>query len=198
MANIKQIEGKNGVSFKITVFAGRNSTGKQIRHYRTFTPEQGKTQKQIEKDVQKAAFEFEREIEQGYVADNRQTFQQYADYVIDLKVRTGIKHRTIFYYKTMLERINPIIGHLKLIEIRPQHLNAFYKKLGQDGENKLTRGKLSNKTILEHHRLISTIMCQAEKEMLIPYNPSKRATPPKNEKKRINYFQQSEIEHICD
>lgn len=47
---------------------------------------------------------------------------------------------------------------MKLSEIRPQHLNQFYDNLAEEGQNKTTGGKLANKTILEHHRLISTIM----------------------------------------
>lgn len=42
---------------------------------------------------------------------------------------------------------------------------------------------LSNKTILEHHRFISVVFNQAEKEMLVQYNPAERATPPRVEQK---------------
>lgn len=41
MANIKRIDGKTGVSYKITVTRGRDSSGKQIRHYMTWTPPAG-------------------------------------------------------------------------------------------------------------------------------------------------------------
>ena len=41
------------------------------------------------------------------------------------------------------------------------------------------RMPLSDKTILEHHRLISTILAQAEKEMLVTYNAAAKATPPR-------------------
>ena len=34
MANIKKIEGKSGISYKITVFSGTDLEGKQVRHYR--------------------------------------------------------------------------------------------------------------------------------------------------------------------
>lgn len=47
------------------------------------------TARQIEKAVQRAAVDFERSIEQEYVADDRQTFSQYAQYVLDLKERDG-------------------------------------------------------------------------------------------------------------
>ena len=51
---------------------------------------------------QKAAADFERAIEQGYVADDRQSFQEYAEYVLDLKERSGAKHKTIESYRFLL------------------------------------------------------------------------------------------------
>lgn len=54
----------------------------------------------------------------------------------------------------------------------------------------------SNKTILEHHRLISMILAQADKEMLIPYNPAAKASPPKVPKHEADYFQPEEIAEI--
>ena len=42
------------------------------------------------------------------------------------------------------------------------------------------------KTILEHHRLISTVLEQAVKEGLVPFNVAGRATLPKAEYKEVN------------
>lgn len=264
MANIKRIDGQSGPAFKITVTSGRTADGKQVRHYMTWRPAPGMTERQMEKAVQKAAFEFERQIEMGFVADNRQTFSQYAEYVIDLKERTGTKQRTTERYRELLKRINAAIGHLKLSEIRPQHLNKFYTNLGEPGIRdsivkatpkkdikKLMKNKglsaaalsrstgvaassfapaihgktvsqktadilsaalgyktetlfklskdtrpLSPKTITEYHRLISTILAQAEKEMLIQYNPAHRATLPKLEHTEVESFQPEEVSRI--
>lgn len=266
MANIKRIDGKTGPSYKITVTSGRNADGKQVRHFMTWKPTPGMTERQMEKAVQKAAFEFEQKISQGYIADNRQTFAQYAEYVISLKERSGAKPRTIERYHALLTRINAAIGHLKLSEIRPQHLNMFYANLGEEGVRisqmkatpkkdiaklmkqkklsaaalsrsagiaastfapaihgetvsqhtadilaavlgyktetlfKLTKDSspLSSKTILEHHRLISTVMTQAEKEMLVQYNPAHRATPPKIERAEVDSFQPDEMARIME
>ncbi|MFQ7242293.1 MAG: hypothetical protein ACLRO1_07865, partial [Agathobaculum sp.] len=49
-----------------------------------------------------------------------------------LKAHTGTKHSTIELYKHLCERINPAIGHFKLTEIRPQHLNRLYVSLAED------------------------------------------------------------------
>lgn len=57
-------------------------------------------------------------------------------------------------------------------------------------------GKLSAKTILEHHRLFSTVLTQAEKEGLVPFNVAGRAMLPKVEKKEVNYFTSQEVAAI--
>lgn len=129
MPNIKRIDGKTGTSYKITVTRGRDSSGKQLRHYMTWTPPPGMGEKRAEREVQKAAFEFERQIQQGFELDNRQTFEQYARYVIDLKEQAGAKHNTLLEYRHLLTRIVPAFGSMRLTDIRPQHLNRFYKDL---------------------------------------------------------------------
>lgn len=264
MAHIERIEGKRGISYRFIVSNGFDVTGKRITHKKTWKPPEGLTERQIQKAVQRAAVEFEKSIEQGYSLDNKQSFEEYAAYVIDLKERTGIRPTTLDRYRDLLIRINAAIGHIKLADLRPQHLNAFYRNLSEHGvrgggssatakidlakwlkDNKRSRaaiaeaagisaatvgvavkgepiredkaaaiakamGKkvaeaftiqkndepLSDKTILEHHRLISTILKQAEKEMLVPYNAAAKATPPKVEKHDPNYFQPEEIAAI--
>ena len=266
MAAIEKYTGKDGLTYRITVYAGFDTQGKRIRHRMNYKPSPGMTPRQIEKAVQKAAIDFERSIEQGFALDNRQTFAEYAAYVMDLKRRTGTKARTLDRYQDMMVRINQAIGHIKLADLRPQHLNSFYKNLAEPGirmgggsakakidmvtwlkKNKLSRGKLAekagisaatvgvavkgesikiekaqaiaqamekkvdevfkveknmeplaDKTILEHHRLISTILAQAEKEMLVPYNAAAKATPPRTTKKDPNYFQPETISAILE
>lgn len=270
--------GKKGISYQFQCYSG-SLDGKPVRHTKTWKPDPGMTQRQIEKALPKIAAEFEREITAGFDVANKQTFAQYARYVLDLKKQTGTKQSTIDRYEELLERINPAIGHLILNQIRPQHLNLFYQNLAEKGirkdcgtcspkpktpglieaymeENSLpkykyaqiagtavtnvnavlhgdsvafkTAGKvisplfnlteddaaamkkkveqlftvkyddspLSPKTILEHHRLISTILSQAEKEMIIPYNPAARATPPKQDRKEAETLQPGELNAV--
>ena len=264
MATIEKYNGKDGLTYRITVYAGFDTQGKRIRHRMSYKPTPGMTPRQIEKAAQRAAADFERSIEQGFALDNRQTFAEYADYVLDLKQRTGVRATTLDRYRDILVRINAAIGHIKLADIRPQHLNSFYKNLAEPGirigggsatakidmvawlkKNKISRGKLAelagisaatvgvavkgesiredkaeaiakamgkkvtevfkvekntdplaDKTVLEHHRLISTILTQAEKDMLVPYNAASKATPPKVEKHDPNYFQPEDIAAI--
>ena len=264
MATIEKLVGKNGTTYRITVYSGFDTQGKRIRHRQTYKPEPGMTARQTEKAVQRAAADFERSIEQGYALDNRQSFAEYAAYVLDLKERSETKPKTLDRYRELMGRINQAIGHVKLADIRPQHLNSFYKNLSEPGiretggiatakidlatwlkANKKSRagiaraagvaastvsaaaqgqpiqevkaeaiaqamGKrlgdvftveydmepLSDKTVLAYHRLISIILAQAEKEMLVPYNAAAKATPPKAAKKAPNYFQPETISEI--
>lgn len=264
MAHIEKIEGKTGVSYRIIVSCGFDMNGKRIYKKFTYRPDPGMTERQIQKAVQRAATDFQRAIEQGYSLDNKQTFAEYAAYVLELKERDGTKAKTLDRYRELLIRINQAIGHIKLADLRPQHLNAFYKNLAEPGirlaagsatakidiaawlkENKKSRagiaeaagvaastvstaaqgkpiqeakaeaiakamGKklrdvfaveqnmepLADKTILAYHRLISIVLSQAEKEMLVPYNAAAKATPPKATKKASNYFQPETISEI--
>lgn len=264
MATVEKIAGKAGITYRISVSSGFDTSGKRIRHRMTYKPEPGMTARQIEKAVQRAAADFERSIEQGFVLDSRQTFAEYASYVLDLKERAGLKTKTLDRYKELSIRINQAIGHLKIADIRPQHLNSFYKNLSEPGirignghatakidlaawmkankksraaiaaasgvsastvstaarGNPIQEGKaaaiaqamgkkltdvftvkqdsdpLSDRTVLAYHRLISIVLAQAEKEMLVPYNAAAKATPPKATKKAPNYFQPETISEI--
>ncbi len=86
---------------------------------------------------------------------------------------------------------------MKLKNLRADHLNSFYSALSKNGQNR-HGGKLSPKTVLEHHRLIHTVLDQAEREGLVPFNVASRATLPKVQKKEVNYFQPEEIAAIRD
>ena len=98
----------------------------------------------------------------------------------------------------MTPRIYPAIGHIKLRELRPDHLNAFYSQLAQSGSNRRTGGTLSNCTIRRYHRFISIVLSQAVKEGLIPMNVAARAEPPKVEKHEPNYLQPTTIQLMLD
>lgn len=192
MASIR----KRGETYQIRVSAGYDISGRQITKTMTWKPTEKMTEKQIEKELNRQATLFEEKVTNGIAGDSRQTFAEYSRYVIDLKERTGLKLSTIERYQSFTEYTDKAIGHLKLADIRPKHLNDFYRQLSADGMNKKTGGKLSNKTIVEYHRFISSVLSEAEKEMLILYNPAHKATPPKPEKKEANYFQTEDVQNI--
>ena len=255
----------NLTHYRLTVSEGLDWKGRQIRRRTTWKPpREGMTKKQMEKEAMAAAFKFEESLKAGYEIDKTYKFHEYAEYVLDLKQRHNLSPTTVERYRSMLPRINDAIGHIKLGQLRPQHLNDLYKDLSENGVcnkgavatakkvlakkvkaikepkykiaeaagisqttlNAILKGdsvrvenakglaealgftlselfvvsdqkkQLSPKTILEHHRLISMIMAQAEKEMLVPYNVASKATPPRVKRKEADYFQPEEMEDI--
>lgn len=136
MANIQARKNKNGdvISYSIRVHKGRDPiTGKQLKPYTmTWKVPEGWTEKRAEKEAQRQAVLFEQQVRDGIVLDGRQTFGEYALYVLKLREENGlIRPSTADVYRKELAYITPAIGHMKLDEIRPQHLNQLYEQLKQ-------------------------------------------------------------------
>lgn len=140
MANIQARRNKAGevVSYSIRVHKGRDPvTGKQLKPYTTtWKVPEGWGEKRAEKEALKQAAIFEKQCRDGLSLDNHQTFAAYAEYVLKQKERTGVKRSTLARYRTDLDRILPAIGHMKLADIRPQHLNLLYEQPGADLQRK--------------------------------------------------------------
>lgn len=201
MANIQERRDKEGrlISYSIRVHRGRGQDGKQLKPWTaTFDVSPTWTEKSARKKAEAFAATFEKECREGLRTDSRQTFQPYCDYVLALKEQRGAKHSTIVRYRELTPRIYPAIGHIKLRELRADALNDLYTSLAKPGQNKRTGGGLSAKTIIEHHRLISTVLDQAEKEGLVPFNVAAKATLPKVTKKDVSYFQPEQVAAIRD
>lgn len=201
MASLREYRDKNGklVSYLIRVNRGKDSNGKQLRPWtETFKVAPAWSEKTAYKKAQAYAAQFEKECKSGMATDTRLRFDQYCDYVLELKEKSGLKRSTLERYRELTVRIYDQIGYLKLKDIRTDHLNAFYMKLSEPGQNLKTGEGLSPKTIQEYHRLISSVLEQATKESLIPYNPASRATLPRYQKPIPNYYQPETVAAILD
>ena len=132
MASISPRKNKKGIitSYTIRVYHGYDSNGKRLKSYTTnYKPAPNMTVKQAEKEAKRQALLFEEKCRLGYMPDSKQTFAQYAEYVLGIKEQAGTKHTTITRYRELLGRINNKIGHIRLVDIRPQHLTELYSKL---------------------------------------------------------------------
>lgn len=198
MANIRKRIGKNGViSYQIRISRGTNSEGIQLKPLtKTIkVPTNIKSQHRIDEYLQKEIYKLQEKYEQGYDVENKQTFEEYSKYVMNIKQRSGIKVKTVELYERLLKRINKSLGQKRLSQIRPSQIDDFYDELLKE-KNKINGGNLSPKTIREYHRLLCTIFSQAEKELIVPYNVAQKATPPKLIKKEAQHFELDDIQRI--
>ena len=114
---------------------------------------------------------------------------------------------TYYRYKCMLEtRITPYFGHYKLNKIKPTDIMRFYDLLEEDTQivrrknnnGKKTRKPLSQKTILEHHRLLSAMLHKAVYWQLIVSNPAERVQPPKTSKPLRRHYDEDQTKILVD
>ena len=175
--------GKN--SYRLVVFKGYDLDGKPIRHQKTI---HCKNKSEAQTELAK----FLTQVESGLVVDgNVPTFAQFVEIWTRDYALKELAPSTYYRYKRMLEtRITPYFGHYKLDKIRPTDIMRFYDLLEQDTQlvrlknnnGKKTRKPLSQKTILEHHRLLSAMLHKAVYWQLIVSNPAERVQPPKTQK----------------
>ena len=134
MANIQERRDKNGklISYSIRVFRGRDAEGKQLKPWTaTFDVSSTWKEESARKKAEAFAATFEKECREGTTSDSRKRFDEYCNYVIELKEARGAKHSTIVWYKEQTERIYPEIGHIKLKDLRADDLNRLYTKLSK-------------------------------------------------------------------
>ena len=136
MASISKRIGKKGTSYLIRVSNGFDANKKPVTRARTWKPEPGMTQKQEEKALNAEVAIFENDVKAGLVSKSRITFKDFAaDKWMREYAEKQLAPSTVERYKSLLERIYPIIGHIKLAKIRPGHINEVFNALGQKGMN---------------------------------------------------------------
>lgn len=129
---------KRGSSYRITVSAGYDTQGKQIKKRTTWKPAEGMTEKQIEKELERQKVLFEKRVQSGQVLDGSTRFSDFVDYWLEIHAEKQLRPSTITGYKTMLGRINAAIGNIRLDRLQPTHLIQFYNELAEDGIRKDT------------------------------------------------------------
>lgn len=197
---------KKGRGYEIRVSCGIDINGKKLGKSKTWIPDEGMTQKQIEKELARQKVLFEEEVKNGICPDNKIRFVDFSKRWMDEYAKVNLTIKTYARYEIYLKRINQGIGHLKLKDITPLQLNAFYRSLEADGVNQRKRydengnlinnGKLAPKTILDHHRVISKILATAVKWGLLEKNVAMRADPPKVPHREISYLNEQEVRQM--
>lgn len=263
MASIRK-RGEN--SWQIRVCAGYDSAGKKLEKLKTVQRPAGISDKAWQKELEKLALEFEREVEKGTCLDGSKiTLAEFAEKWLKEYAQKELAPKTFTRYKELLySRIVPALGHIKLDKLQPTHLIQFYNNLAEAGirldgryaakdelkatmnergfdakslsaasgvsektirESVLTGkpvrhftaesickalniklatvfspygepGTLSSRTVLHHHRVISTILQDAVEWQVIFSNPADRVKPPKVEKKAVQHYDEEQTKKL--
>ena len=169
MASIRE---RNG-SYQITVSTGRDIYGKKLRETATFTPDPGLTPKKRQKAVEEFARDFESKVLNGLAMDGRKvTLKEFTDRWLEEYASQKLQPGTVEKYRDELDKILPVLGHLKLTELKPHNLNAFFVSLTKDGARKDGKpGGYSRGSIAKTSNVLSSVLRTATEWEIIEKNP---------------------------
>ena len=198
MASISERKHENGnvISYRIRVSRGYDGQGNKLKPYEmTYKPEKGMTKRQIEKELQRQVTLFEEECRTGMISTNKNIkLSAFCDIYKDIK-KDILAPRTYEYYCFTIEQvIIPLLGHIKLSELKSAHIQQFIQYLQKENPN------TSPSTIKKKLSVLQSILTQAVKLDIIPMNPadSKKLTLPKSIAPKVEIFSKQEAAEMLE
>ncbi len=200
MPNITPRKNKNGeiISYRIRVARGYDSKGEKLKPYEmTWKPAPGMTKKQIEKELNRKAVTFEEDCKNGRIGNQNMKLAEFCAMYLDIK-KDILAPRTYEFYDNLIGTlIIPALGHIKLSELKPAHVQQFVQQLQnqtkKDSKGKAI-GKVSPSTVKRKLACLQSILKQAVKLDIITSNPAdaSRLTLPKVVDPKVEIFTKQE------
>lgn len=183
------------ISYRFKTFTYTDGDGVKHFYDKNYTPPPGLSERKLEKWL--AAQKVQHD-EQARRAGNTVplTLREFVPRYLAL-IAADHAPRTVDSYKKTAERyILPALGHMKLGDIRPVHIQQFVLQL-QEPENGKT---LSPGSVKRYYAVLQSILSSACKLDLIPHNPadSEKITLPKQEHRETEVFTLEEMGQIFD
>ncbi len=196
----ESIEKRGKDTYRLVVSCGYNLDGKPAKHTKTVHC----TKKEAEVELAK----FVTKVQSRMVADGKS--MTFAEFTEIWKRDYGSKELAPTTYARYLgilnTRILPYFSKFKLDKIKPTDIMKFYDMLENDTQiRRLKNNKgerltkpLSQKTILEHHRLLRAMLHKAVYWQLIVNNPAERVQPPKARKPKRKYYDDEQCKILLE
>lgn len=209
MANITPRRDKNGnvTSYTIRVYHGYDSSGKRLKPFTTsYKPPKGLTAKQADKEAARFANDFENECLHYGEANSSMRLADFVPKYLEI-AKSTISPATYEFYKLKIDSlIIPALGHLKLKDINPSHIQKFINQLAATPKEKrsgvpVESGEtLSPSTVRRYLTVLQSIFKQAVKLGLISDSPAKveRLTLPKAQAPKIEIFTKQEAAKMLE
>lgn len=186
MASIERREGKNGISYRITVSLGRGDDGRQILKKTTFRPTK-RTEKAILKELNTFVVNFEQAAQAGELYDGEKlTFKAVMDMWCDNWSGEHLTESVKEGYVDILERrVLPCIGDYKISKITAPMIEKILSDMRKNGK--------AIKTIQRTFTCINSVFKYAYRTRLIKENPCSRVELPSLKTERMQKNIQPEI-----
>ena len=193
---------KNGeiTSYTIRVYRGYDRSGNRLKPFTTsYKPPKDLTPRQAEKEAQKFADKFETECLHFGESNSSLRLSDFVPKYLEVAKTTLSPATYEFYSRNINDYIIPALGHLKLKDIRPSHIQQYIKQLTE--LPKRTRGQLQENgetiaasTVRRYLTVLQSIFKQAVKQGLLNENPAnvEHLTLPKAQVPKIDIFTKQE------
>lgn len=124
---------KRGNGYRITVSNGYNIEGRQLRETLTWIPTPDMTPKQIERELHRQAMLFEDKVKHKTAKDGGIRLVDFTEIYMERYAKQNLKKKTAYGYQTKMAEINQALGHIRLKDLKPGHIAAFYANLQEEG-----------------------------------------------------------------
>ena len=188
---------KRGGTYQIRVSLGYDKNGNHKEQAMTWRPDEGMSERQIQKELNRQAVMFEEACMHGYKA-KAVKFEELAEEWFSDYARLNLRSTTYERMKQLTHRIYPAIGHLRIDKISPRQLQGFVNSLAKEGANEKTGKPLAPKTIRHNLSFISDVFSYAVKMGVVSENPCTKVTIPKGEVKEKQIYSQEELEVLLN
>lgn len=165
---------KRGNSYRIVVSMGYDVNHKKLVEITTFIPDKNLTPKKKQKAVEDFAYEFEKKCRNHErLEGEKTTLKDFISRWTAEKAQQELQPGTLEKYQAVIDSfILPALGHLKLSEIKPHTVNAFFVSLTKDGSRHDGKpGGYSKGTINKVSNVLSSILRTAVEWEAIERNP---------------------------
>ena len=171
MASIR----KRGSSYLLVVSMGYDYKGNRIKpKQRTVHSPEGLTPKQREKWLNEQAVLFERECKGlPQEVDRSITLAKYTELWFQTIAPGKLAKSTLARERQDIHRFLPVLGNLKLTELRPKHFRQLYANL-RKVKNQKTGKPLSECTVEGVHACLCGILSDAMEGGFLDHNPAWR------------------------
>lgn len=162
----------------------RGEDGKRRQKWISVREELGLAKPATKKQAEALLTEKLKQLQDGtYFEPAEITVREYLERWLEF-AKTTVRQKTYDLTEmTIRNHIIPEIGHLKLTQLKPAHLQALYMKKLEDGRCDGKEGGLSTRSVRYVHQVLNRALKQAVKWELVTRNVAEAVDPPKEKQK---------------
>lgn len=190
---------KRGKGYRLKAYDGYDANGKQITRTKTWVPDAGMTEKQIEKEVNRQLILFEEEVRSGTFTSTNIKFEVMAESFFEqIEIEGKMKQLWRDRLKNCKARTYQAIGHIRMDKITTMDVQKFINSLAQDGINKRTGKGLAEKTQKHYISFISDVFEFAKRCNIKVNNPCHDVHAISTPKTKRNIYEPDEAQQFLN